>query len=168
VSLYAAATILTLLAIVQTTVMTYAALGTARPLLTLLAVVTWGLHRGTLAATSWGLFGGLMLDIVSGRPLGTYAIPLVAAATVVSVVGDRLFPSNLLLPAGVTVAATTAFTLAQRALLSIRGQTVAWTGPALADDLVPAILLNVLWLPVVYFPVRAIARSAKPRLEWET
>jgi hypothetical protein len=38
----------------------------------------------------------------------------------------------------------------------------------LAEDLVPVVALNLLWLPVLYFPLRRLAgRIGPPRMGWE-
>ncbi len=164
---YTTAFILTVLAVLQTTVMPYAALGASKPMLPLLAAVSWGLHRGAMAGTRWALVGGLLLDLLSPAPLGSYTVPLVAAAAVVALAGRRLFPTNLVLPAAVALGATTAFILVQRTLLAVRGETVFWTASALGEELLPAMALNLLWLPVLYFPLRSLARAARPRIDWE-
>ena len=164
---YAVGALLVGLALVQTTVMPYAALGEAKPLLPLLAVVSWGLFNGALAAAWWALGAGLALDVLSDSPIGTYAVPLVLASATVGLVRGRLHPSNLVLPIAVVAAATVAFTLAQRLLLSLRGDAVSWTASAMAEDIMPAILLNLLWLPVLYFPLRAVARASRPHMDWE-
>lgn len=165
---YSATFILATLAVLQCTVMPSAALGYTRPLLPLLAVVTWGLHRGPAAGAWWALGAGLMLDIVSPSSVGTYTVPMLAAAGVVAVVRSRLYPTNLALPIAVAAAATVAFTLMQRTLLAVRVPGIAWSVPVLTEELLPAIALNLLWLPLLYFPLRALARAAQPRIDWET
>jgi rod shape-determining protein MreD len=165
---YAATITLAALALLQTTLMPAASLGFTRPLLPLLAVVTWGLHRGPVAGAWWALAGGLFLDIVSPAPLGTYTLPMLAAAGVVALVRARLYPTSLLLPIAVAAAATAAFTLVQRGLLSIRLGYLSWAPDTLAEELLPAIALNLLWLPLLYFPLRSLARASQERIEWET
>lgn len=164
---YAATIVLAVLAVLQTTVMPYASLGNTRPLLPLLAVISWGLHRGAMAGAWWAVAAGLMLDLLSPAPFGTYTVPLVSAAAVVALVGGQLFPTNLALPVTVVAASTVTFTIVQRTILDLRGDNVAWSIRVLGEELLPAVALNLLWLPVLFFPLRALARAARPRIEWE-
>ncbi len=164
---YAATLFLAALVLLQTTVTSHAAVNFTKPLLPLLAVVTWGLHRGPMSGAWWALAAGVFLDIVSSDPVGTYTLPMMAAAAVVAAVRARLHPTNLLLPVAVVAAATVAFTISQRILLAVR-VPISWSLTTLGEELLPAIALNLLWLPLLYFPLRAIARSAQERIEWES
>ncbi len=159
---------------VQTALVPYAALGTAKPLVPLLVVVAWGLLRGPKAALWWTLALGLMLDVLSPAPFGFYTLPLVGAATAAALGRGRLASTNLLLPGIAAAAATLVFVLIQRAFLwTILGTTgatpaLSWSAADLADELLPVAALNLLWLPVLFFPLRALAlRTAPPRIEWE-
>jgi rod shape-determining protein MreD len=165
---YSATLLLAALALLQTTVMPSASLGYVRPLLPLLAVVTWGLHRGPISGAWWALAGGIFLDALSPAPVGTYTLPLLAAAGVVALVRARLYPTSLLLPIAVVAAATVAFTVVQRVLLTVRLPGVSWAPGVLTEELLPAIALNLLWLPLLYFPLRSLARASQERIEWET
>lgn len=165
---YGSLLVLALLVLLQSTVMPSAALGATRPLLPLLAVVSWGLLRGPVAGAWWALAAGLMLDVVSPSPSLFYTLPMLATLGVTAVGRGRLFPSNLLMPWLVTALAATSFWLAQRALLPLVGASVAWRPGVLAREILPEIALDLLWLPVVYVPLRALARrAAGPRIEWE-
>jgi rod shape-determining protein MreD len=165
---YASALLLAALVFAQTTLMPAAALGTAKPFLPLLAVVSWGLLASPLAGAWWAVGAGLMLDVVSPSPSLFYTLPMVGAAVVIAAGRGRMFPSNLFTPWLVTAVATAAFWLLQRALLPLVGGAVTWHLDALTRELLPEMALNLLWLPVVYLPLRALARHASgPRMEWE-
>jgi rod shape-determining protein MreD len=161
---------LALLAVLQTSAMPFAALGPAKPFLPLLAVVAWGLVKSPVSATWWAVGLGALLDMATPSPPGMYTVPMIAAAAVVTLGRSRLFPTNFLLPGAVAALATVAFTLVQRALLSATladAAGVSWSVAALADDLAPALVLNLLWLPALYFPLRFIAdRTGPPKMEW--
>ncbi len=163
---HAALLTILVLAVLQTAVMPYAALGGIRPLLPLLGAVTWALFRGLQVATWWALGAGLALDILSGSEIGTYALPLALATLLASLARRYVHPRNpLLLPLMVTLG-TVGFTLAQRMLIWLRGGAVFWAGLSLAEDLVLAVALNLLWLPVLYLPLRAVARPAPTTIDW--
>jgi rod shape-determining protein MreD len=167
VSPYLAVLILVVIALIQTTVMPFAAFAGVRPMLPLLAVVSWGLCRSALEAAWWALAAGIALDALSGQPWGTYTVPLLAACAVVALASRRLHPTTILLPVAVVAGATIVFGLVQRLLLAMRGQAVPWSLGDLAGEWLLAVLLNLLWLPVLYFPLRAVARASRPRMDWE-
>jgi rod shape-determining protein MreD len=152
----------------QTTVMSSTALGSTRPFLPLLAVVSWVLLRGPVAGLWWALGAGVMLDVVAPGRLSLYSLPLVMAAVAVAGGRGRLFPTNILIPWLMVVVATVTFWLAQRALLPLAGGEVSWRLDVLAREVVPEIALNLLWLPVLYLPLSALARRiAGPTIAWE-
>lgn len=164
---YSAALVLFASVILQVTVMPSAALGSAVPHLPLLVIVSWGYVRGARAGMIWALAAGLLCDQLSAAPIGTYTLPLAAAAMVVGVGAGRLADS-IFMPAALAAAATAVFVLAQLAILALGGNVVEWSTPALARSFAPAVLLNLLWLPIVYFPLRwSYRRSDGRRLAWE-
>jgi len=160
--------ILALLVLAQTTVMASASLGTSKPFLPLIAVVSWTLLAGPLAGAWWALGAGLMLDVVSPSPQNFYTLPLLGVAVLAAVARARLFPANVLIPWVIVALASTAFVLAQRAVMPLWGGTPLWAIDGLGRELLHVVALNLLWLPVVYVPLRALAhRSRGPRIEWE-
>jgi rod shape-determining protein MreD len=161
--------LLLVLVLVQTTVMPSARLGYVSPSLPLLAVVTWVMLRGPYAGAWWAVIAGLCMDWVSPAPFGLYTLPMLVTAFLVSLLRTRLFANtNVLLPALVAALATLVFSVTQRALMGAVGVPVVWRTPLLIEETVPAILLSLIWLPIVYFPLRAISRSlVRSGIEWE-
>lgn len=164
---YGAALVLLGAVIAQVALMPSAALGSAVPLLPLLAVVSWGDVRGPRQGVAWALTAGLLSDAMSPKPIGTYTLPLVAAALVVGVGAGRL-ANALIMPAVLAAVATLVFVGGQIVVLGLTGNVVDLHPAALVETIVPTVLLNLLWLPIVYFPLRYLARrSGPPRLAWE-
>lgn len=156
------------LCLAQSTVMPYARLGFAEPLLPLLAVVSWAMLLGPLAGAWWAIVAGLIMDVLSPARIGAYSLPLLIVVGMVFLARGRMFANNVFLPALLVAAATVVFDLAQRSVLAAGGRYVGWQPGALAEEMVPLLLLNLLWLPVIYFPLRALARQLeRPRIEWE-
>jgi rod shape-determining protein MreD len=168
VSPYLALALVALTVLAQSTLMPAAALGGTKPFLPLLVVVSWGLLRGRLAALGWALAAGALLDAVSPAPFGTYLVPMLAVAAVVVVCHGRLFPGNVLLPGLVVVLATVAFLLVQLTPFLLGGQPLGWDETSVASLFAKSVALGLLWLPVVYVPLRWLAaRSHGPRIDWE-
>jgi rod shape-determining protein MreD len=138
-------------------------------MLPVLAVVAWGLVRNRSEATWWALVLGYLMDWGSPTPFGTYLVPMMVAAAIVAAGGSTLFPSNFLMPGVVAAVATAGFTLTQRALVAAMSRgTMAWNPAAIAEDVIPVVALDLLWLPALYFPLKAVARRiGPPRIEWE-
>lgn len=154
-------------ALAQATLMPSAALGAAVPHLPLLFVVSWSLVRGARAGIGWAFVAGLLCDQLSTAPLGTYTLPLVAAALAVAAGAGR-FADVLIMPAVFAALATVVFVVGQLAVLAAIGGVVDARPTAVLWLVVPTVLLNLLWLPIVYFPLRWWARvSGPPRLAWE-
>jgi rod shape-determining protein MreD len=154
--------------IAQTTVMASAGLGVTKPFLPLLTIVGWTLLAGPLSGAWWAVAIGSLLDLVSPSPWGFYTVPLLFVAVIAAIGRARLFPANVVIPWVVVGAATVVFCLSQRAFMAMIGGHVAWSGQALWRGIVPEAALNMLWLPVVYFPLRWVAhRTRSPRIEWE-
>lgn len=166
---FATLLLLASLTFAQVTLVPSAGLGHAVPLLPLLAVVSWGLVRDGRSGLWWAILAGLMLDLVSPAPMGMYTLPLVAAAAVVAAGRSRVFDRHIVFPAVLAVLATATLLIGQLGLIGLSGGYVDWSGPALAGILAPSLALNLLWLPLLYFPLRALARrSGRPRIEWES
>src|SRR5207253_1330226 len=69
-------------ALLQGTVAPLIALGDARPVLPLLVAGCWAIAAGAREAIWWAFLGGLVADLLSGGPLGAFALaslPPVAA-----------------------------------------------------------------------------------------
>ncbi len=167
-NVYATIALLVSVALLQATVAPAASLGGAQPEWALLCVIVWGLLRGPRNGFIWALFLGLMLDQLSPLPVGFYTLPLLAAAWVTTGGRDVAFGTHFVLPMIMTVIGTAVYSLGQLALLSfVRGGYVPWNVTDLSATLLPILALNLLWLPVVYVPLRALARKgAGPRMEW--
>ena len=167
-NVYTTALLLAGVALMQATVAPLAGLGGAQPEWALLVVVVWALVRGPRQALLWALVLGLMLDQLSPRPLGMYSVPLVLATLLAGTGHHIAFGTHLVLPVVMTLLSTLTYGLCQLALLSFaRGAFVPWALAELAGVLLPVVALNLLWLPVVFFPLRALARrQAGPRMDW--
>jgi rod shape-determining protein MreD len=157
-----------LIALLQATVMPHAAIAGSVPMLPVAAVVSWGILRGPNSGGWWALCLGWLLDWRSTSGFGAYTLPLLAVALLTSIGGRRVFSSNLVLPGVLTAVGSMVFCLLHQALVVPLEMTEVWQPQALVSLIAPAVALNLLWLPVVYFPTRALAEHmAEPRIGWE-
>jgi len=164
---YATGALLIVLAVAQLTLAPRAALDGAFPSLPLLAAVCWTVLRGPREGLVLAIGGGLALDLASSAPIGMYSLPFGAAAVVVS--GGRALTNarGMLLTAGLVVVATAAAMAVQLGLIAAAGGHVVFEARAVWELFVPAAAMNLIWLAVVYPPLRRLAkRIGGPRLEW--
>ena len=75
--------LLTAVALVQTVLLSQINLWDARPDLMLLIVLVWSVVRSVDEGMVWGFIGGLIVDLLSGGPLGATALALLAVAFLV-------------------------------------------------------------------------------------
>ena len=167
---YATLAILVSIVWAQQAFIPHTSLGTAAPFLPLIAVVCWGILRGPNSGLAWAIISGIMLDQISPSPVGTYTVPLVVAAGVLLIGRRILLSHSLVVPAALVLSATLVYILVQQALIAVGGGHVQWAPQTQAALLAPRVVLNLVWFPALFFPLRALARRiGGPRigLGWE-
>ncbi len=75
-----------LAALLQGSVAPFVAMGGARPNLVVLAAASWSVAAGPREAAWWAFWGGVVMDLLSGGPLGGFAL---ASLVPVAAVGVR-------------------------------------------------------------------------------
>jgi rod shape-determining protein MreD len=153
-----------LLVILQTAVLPSFALVDARVDLVLLLVVAWALTGRVVQAMILSLVAGLLLDLLSGVPLGISAIALMAAANVATLAQGRLWRAHQFAALGAMLLATVTF-------YAILGVVILLIHPgtdpavSLARIILPATLLNLaLAIPAVQLAAGLERRLYPPRV----
>jgi rod shape-determining protein MreD len=82
VSIYLAVPLLTLVGLIQNALLSRLSLFGSRPDLMLLVVLGWTIVRGANEGLVWAFIGGLVLDLLSGGPIGAYILALLGVAFV--------------------------------------------------------------------------------------
>jgi rod shape-determining protein MreD len=160
---------LALVAVVQLqiSVMGHAALDHVQPVLPLLVVLCGGFLIGPEVALWWALFMGWLLDWRSGS-FAAYSLPLMAVGVLSGIGRRRVFASSKVLPVVFTVLGSLLFLGLQVARASFGGGAALGSPRTLADVALRLVLVNLLWLPVVYVPLRSLAGRLGPqRMGWE-
>lgn len=139
---------LALLAVLQATVFARYRLLDGAPDLVLLAVVAWALTGRARQSMTLAMIGGLLLDLLSGYPLGVSALSLILVAFLVSLSEGRFWEAHFLMPLAAMLAASLIYHLGDLGMLLVAGRTPDWEF-ALARVLLPSVFLNLLLvLPV--------------------
>ena len=129
--------------------------------LVLLLTLSWTLIGEWQGGIIWGLLGGLLLDLLSGAPLGSAPLGLILAAYLAGLTEGRLWRSHVLVPLATALAGTLVYHLVSLAALSLSGYGLSW-GVGLARITLPALFLNTLCMLPVYHVVRLLHSFAHP------
>lgn len=163
---YLVVPILFAIAVLQTTLVPGFRVWGVYPNLPLIVVASWSLLHGVREGVVWGFVAGVALDLLSGAPFGAATLSLMAVGALSGLGQVTVFRTHLVLPLVVTFLTSIVFGLTFLAILQISGHTVAW-GDSLVHSLLPAAVLNVALVPVVYWLMRILNyRIGQEEMEW--
>lgn len=145
-NLYLAFPLLAVVALLQSVWLSRVNLLGARPDLMLLIVVLWAIVRGLDEGLVWGFVGGLLIDLLSGGPLGGTSLALVAAAFLAGQPWARHLGAQALRLLLMALVAVLAYHVIVLIALAWTGHTVLW-GLALLRVALPSALLNAILAP---------------------
>jgi rod shape-determining protein MreD len=158
--------LLSLAAVLQSTVLvSFRLLGGGFDLV-LVMTLGWTLAGDWEGGMAWGFMGGVLLDLLSGGPLGGASLALVLMAYLASLSEGQFWRSHVLLPLATSLPGTFGFHVIYLAVLSFSGHPVDWAS-SLTQVTLPALFLNTLmivptylvlrWLRALVYPVRVKA-----------
>lgn len=151
---------LAILAVLQSSVLSYLRFLDGRPDLVLLAVVAWGLTGRAREAMAWGFTGGIFLDLLSGLPIGASSLMLTLIAYLVSFLEGRFWEAHLLMPLAITLIASLIYHFFGLGAIALSGRGID-VSMAIARVIMPSTFLNLL----IALPVTQLARSIAQRLD---
>jgi len=146
-------------ALLQGTVAPLIAIGGARPLLPILVAGSWAVAAGAREAVWWAFLGGLASDLLSGGPLGAFALaslPPVAAIGVRERESTR--PTPIIIGALLVGLAALAAALIYLGILVATAQPVASVPLAAGTAVASAIYTGLLAIAI--YPVARLLRRA--------
>ncbi|MGH2450532.1 MAG: rod shape-determining protein MreD [Candidatus Limnocylindria bacterium] len=148
-------------ALLQGSVAPFLSLGGARPNMPILVAASWSVAAGAREAIWWAFIGGLAADLLSGGPLGAFAIASLPAVAVVGL-GERSLvrPVPVLVGAGLVGLATLLAGLLYVAVLALAGHPIPAPASALAGAVGSAVFTGALAL-VAYPVARALRRATE-------
>ncbi|NLS79327.1 MAG: rod shape-determining protein MreD [Chloroflexi bacterium] len=139
-----------ILVILQVVLLPHFSLHGIKPNLVLLVVVVWSLMYGAREGSIWALMCGILLDLLSGAPLGAASLALLVAGLLAGLRLWRTIHAQWFLPA-LVAAASVAHDLVLMLLLQIGGHPLIWW-----DDLLRVVLPGALLsggLAVLAYPL---------------
>ncbi len=153
--------ILAILAILQSVIFNDLTLLDGRIDLILLVVIAWGINGRFREAMTWGLIGGLLLDQLSGIPLGITAIILIIVAYLVSFTEGRFWEANPLMPMGVMLLFSLLYHLLNLMIMWLLGKPIDLPF-TFVRIILPSTFLNLLLALPASQLVRSLSRSVYP------
>lgn len=136
--------------LLQTTVAPRFLLLDLKPDLLLIVIIVWGAARGLQEAVTGGLIGGILLDIISGAPLGITTIALLPVSYVAGQSRSYLQGTHLLTVLAIVFCGTFVYDSVFLFSLQSTGWDVDWPS-SLARILVPVAVLNSLVSPLPFW-----------------
>jgi rod shape-determining protein MreD len=158
INIYASTLLLISVALIQSTVMPHLTLWGVKPDLMLLVVISWSLLRGAREGIVWGFIGGLCLDLFSGAPFGLSALALLIVSFFSGLGEATVFRTHVILPLATVFFASLIHDLIFLLVLRTLGWSVAWLD-SFTRFVLPASLLNVLLIPLIYPAMRWLHRK---------
>jgi len=147
-------------ALVQTVLLSRVSLWGARPDLMLLVVLVWAVVRGIDEGLVWGFIGGLIVDLLSGGPLGATVLALLAVAFLAGQPWGQGIGSPVVRLLPLALLSVVAYHLVLLIVLAWTGHVVDW-GFALLQVAGPSALLNTLLSPFVQRPLAWLERKIR-------
>ncbi len=145
---------------IQSVLLTKLDLWGARPDLVLLVVLVWAGVRGVGEGAVWAFIGGLVVDLLSGGPLGATVLALLTATFLAGQPWGRGLGSPTVLLLLSTFFATVVFHVVLLLVLAWTGYGLDWVGVILRV-VGPSALLNALLAPFVQRPLIWLDRSLR-------
>ncbi len=140
-------------ALVQSTVTSHVRIWGASPDLVLMLAVACVLRWGLRPSVPVILAGGVTIDVLTGAPFGTATLCVTAVCVLVSVVDSYAPREATFWPLAAIASATLVYQVFWMVILEMSGRTVLW-GPMFVREVLPAVLCNVLAMPILLLILR--------------
>ncbi len=148
-------------AVLQGSVIPFLTIGGARPNMPLLVAASWSLAAGAGEAVWWAFLGGLATDLLSGGPLGAFALALLPPVALAGR-GERSIgrPAGVLLGGLIVGLAALAAGALYVGALALAGQPLPGPGILAAETAGGAVYTGLLAL-ATYPLARRIRRASE-------
>ena len=158
-----AAAIAVVAALLEFTVVPYLKVGNAVPHLLLVFGVIWTIASGLEAGLVWAFVGGLTLDVLTQRPLGSTVFALLIAIGAASVVGSLFGRVRIVAPIVATAVASVIYSML--VLAAVSALSPATLSSASADWVVGSVVYDTL-LAAVFGPLVMAFVLRRRDAEW--
>jgi rod shape-determining protein MreD len=161
-----AAAISVVAALAEFTIAPYLKLGDAAPHIVLVLGVIWVIAGGLEAGLAWAFVGGIALDILGPRPLGSSPFSLLFAISSASLIAGFLSRVRIVAPVAATLVASPMysmlllFTTTALTTVPLSGAALGVVAPSAIYDTVLAAIAGPLVMAI------ALRRREAERVDW--
>lgn len=159
-SVYIAIPLLTVLAVLETAVLSRLPLFGQIPQLPFLVALSWGLLRDLEEGVIWAFVGGLIVDLFSVGPTGLTALVWLISIALALLLAQSFPSSRVILPVLISALATILYLVLHMLLLRLFGYQ---TTLAMAAALLPVALLHAVLILPVYWLMYTVEKRLFPR-----
>lgn len=159
-SVYIAIPLMTVLAVLETAVLSRLPLFGHVPQIPFLVALSWGLLHDLEEGITWAFVGGLILDLFSVGPTGLTAVVWMLGVTLALYIAQTFPTSRVLLPVLVAAVSTVMVLMLHFMLLRLFGYQTTW---AMAVPLLPLAALHAILILPVYWLMYTVDKRLWPR-----
>jgi rod shape-determining protein MreD len=159
-SIYVAAPVMALLAVLQAAVLPHFPVVGVIPQLSFLVALSWGILRGPNEGAVWAFVAGLALDLFSAGPLGATALAFMGAVLAASGIARVLPENRLVMPLLLALVATPIYLLTYQLFLQLLGRGAGGSMPTTLVTL--SLLHGGLFVPF-HWLMLSVQRLIRPR-----
>lgn len=142
-----------LLAVANVSAMPYLKVLGVTPDLVLIFAACWAVIRADDEALVVVPVAGLLRDLLSSDPVGASMLAFIPIVALAAIVRLQMLDSDFLPALAVVAAGTLAFGVIHTSVLAATGQPIDIFYTVLRV-IIPAAIVNALFMPIVYLPVR--------------
>jgi rod shape-determining protein MreD len=133
------------------------------PDLVLIFAVCWAVVRGQDEAWIVVPAAGFFRDLATSDPLGTSALAMVPVVLLAAAVRLRSLDSDFLPAVAVVAVSSLTYGIISMSVLGVTGQHIH-VADALIRVVLPSVVVNALFSPILYLPVKWLSPPPRPTL----
>lgn len=160
VQFYISVPLMTLLVILQSTILSRFPILGITPQLVVLVTLAWGLLQGIDEGLIWAFVGGILSDLFSASPIGAGALALMVTVLVITLLQQLLPRGRAIMPLLLTVIGLLFYLFLNLLLLRLSGTAPDWTPLGIAPAYT---LIGALFMLPIYWLLYAISRAVSVR-----
>lgn len=149
------------LAVFSVSAMPYVKVLGVTPDFVLIFAVCWAVIRGQDEAWIVVPAAGFLRDLATSDPLGTSALAMIPVVVLAAAVRLRALDSDFLPTIAVVAASSLAYGIISMGVLGATGQHIE-VGQALFRVTLAAVVVNALFTPILYLPIRWLSPAPGP------
>jgi rod shape-determining protein MreD len=148
------------LAVLNVSVMPYIEVLGVTPHLTLIFAACWAVVRGEDEALFVVPLAAILTDLTSSDPVGTSLLAFAPLVPLAGLARTQAIDSDFLPSAAVVAVGSLAYGIIYVAVMLLVGHSVD-LGYALIHFVLPAAVVNALFTPIVYLPIRWLSTESR-------